>query len=614
MGRIRKHAAVLVIAVFIVLCAVSAGIAIRVTVTMIEKRNQVIDEAAKPEEEKQIPAGSVVKPGKLKDQTLYFNGAGVEDMSVFASDKKQVFIPLDLMLNRIGTSFRFYGSDDLLEAEPDKKKLLVRLGIRNFRLGEEEILLPEAPFTAKEHILVPLELLSNIGGFTTDAYPDKETVFVNYHPGITVEKDLKMKIFRFVEGKLEVTDIGREKSFLKRTGTGKAGETLEFSEDRSVAVLKSQGKVYILRNKGSVSKQEVGVDPAARLSRDGRHLYWVDEEQKTAFVYDIATRITRKPGSSFYRILSSHGKGSYFAESSTLLTYREGKGYKRAVLGNTLSDAGYTFLERHGKVIVEGNASYSPDRKRILFLKKDKGYCLVNSDGTGLISLGKLEQAQWLNNTKVLASDGNGRRIYNRRSRKWTKTATGGALVGQAADGAVFFTLGSDLYYEKGGKEKKIVTFPGECIGIYAKMAGGPYIAASAKEDGLFFIEGGQSKPSGSKYSLLLKGMKKGEMFVDMEASVSASPNNLNFVVLQREDGFIALHVLGKQKAQPRKIVLNYRTDDTSQLERVRMQWVSDTRILVFTDDRGWIIDLAKSIRIREWLEGKDSRIVEILP
>lgn len=614
MGKVRKHAAVLLIAVFVVLCGVSAGVAVRVTITMIEKRNQMIDETAKSgEAPKTKPAGNIVKPAKLKSQAFYFNGRTVEGMTSYVTDKMQFLVPFDLLLSQLRIPFRYYGTDDLLETELDGKKLLVKLGKSNFRMGKEVVLLPEAPMAAREHILVPLELLRAVGGFTADTCPERETVFVNYHPDEAVETDLKLKTFRLVEGRLEVTDLSGTRAYLKKSGVGKATETVEFSEDQSVALWKTRDKVYVVRSKGSsVTRQEVKVAPKARLSLDGRHLYWTDEEQECVFMYSIAARSTRKLGDDFYRVLNNHGKAGYRAESSLLLSYREGKGYKRVIFGKSLEKAEYTLLERGGKVVVDGHASYSPDGRRVLFHDSNSGYFLANSDGTGLIPLGKPEYAYWLNNSKILASDEGSLRIYSRSSRKWTKAPAEGRLLGQAEDGAVFYILGSDLYVEKEGRERKVAILPWKCDAVYAKTADGPYIAISIEKDALFLMDGQEPRPIGI-YSLLVKGMRKGELFVDTDASVSLSPGNVKFTVLQQEEAFVSLHIYEKGQKEGQKLVLNYRAGDPAQPVRMRLLWVSDARLLVYTEDRVWIMDLEGDVRIRERVEPKNSRIRDIL-
>jgi len=153
-----------------------------------------------------------------------------------------------------------------------------------------------------------------------------------------------------------------------------------------------------------------------------------------------------------------------------------------------------------------------------------------------------------------------------------------------------------------------------------AVFTGGPYVLASAENDGIYYLTGEKGIKVG-KCSKFPEYSKSGNMIMPGKASISEntsmpgsaspdwtrnitrnitiSPGGRFIAVSQQEDGFLTLNVIDTSTHAIKKITLNYFAD--GQAPEPETEWLYDTGILIGTDSKGWLVELRDGVRICGW-------------
>ncbi|MCX7924059.1 MAG: stalk domain-containing protein [Clostridia bacterium] len=612
MKFIRSKLTSIIIVIVSVLCLIAVGISVKITITMLEKGSQVIEQFPTESQEKVQTAVKYININKIKEQQFFFNGQPIEGDTAILTERKQTLVPMDAVLRRIGIRFNYYHPDDTLETEVNRKKLVVRLGRDFFTIDDGGISLPAAPIAAKNHIFVPVELFTYLDGFKRTLHEDKNTVFINYYSGSSPDIVANIKVLRLVNGIAGVSDITGTRLYWDRKGSFERYERFQHTDDKSGYILKSGDKVYIIKYDGKITPYPADVPASAQISADGKYLYWVDEDKETSFIYDIKNKTSKELGDYYFKIKADDKDGRLSYGGDVLYDFGYGKRYKRVALTNILYDTSYGFIERRGKTVLKGNMIFSPDKKKVLCLKPDKKVYLANSDGTDIVYLGEGKEASWVNNSRVFINNGSEMTVFTDHGEDSMRVSAKWDMIGQAVDGTIFYTAYNSLYYEKNGVEKKIMDLPCSCEHVYAWSAGGPYIVVSnEKEDSVFWVTGNSIVKVGSR-NLLLKEARQGKEYVDYDRSVAVSPDKKSMAVFQAEKDFISLNFVSTNEKELKKVYLNCPTSDDSEMDTIRAKWVSDKQVLVYTAKHGWIMDLKNGVSIYEWTEPEGSSIQDI--
>jgi len=595
---------------------VAVIISIRTSITMAEKRNQAVRSTAEKESSKSSVESEVKTsdPGELTEQVLYINGERIDDINAFLTPQKEILLPVDKIFKKEDIKFQVFNSDDILEAEIGDRKLLVRLWEDKFTLDNNEIKLPFGAITKGESILVPSDMFGHIDGFELDISKDTGNVFLNYYPYSDDEALDSIKMLRIVGGKARITDLEGKKTIWSNSESSAFSDVLITSNDKSLSVIKSNERIYILKSRYSDKlPYKVDADFSAVPSADGRYLYWIDFNGQTSYVYDVKNDWKLKLGDFYFRIREEYGKDCPQGIGNVLYEYAIGEKHRRIVLTDETLESFYTFIERNGKIVVSGFSSYSPNKEAILFYSKGQGYFTSNLEGTRINFIGDdIENTQWIDDNRLFFETEEGSFICDRNGKNEEKTAHYWQRTGQTEKGDVFFTKDNTLYIQANGAEKELLKLPWKCSFIYGLSAEGPYIAASKDEDGIFYIRDKTIKEIG-KYSKLLIGKNKhyGNIdYIDYKRSMSVSPDNMKLIVFQQEDDFITINIADAIDGTIKTITLNCDSNE-SNIKSISQKWISDDLLLITTHSKGWLINLKNKIKIYSWIEPNGSTILE---
>ncbi|MCX8131241.1 MAG: hypothetical protein N3I35_14230 [Clostridia bacterium] len=611
MKFLRTKAVVIFITVISILCIIAAGIAIEVSIVMIKKKDQALKPlAAQPT--KSIEASvKPVKANKLEEQAFYFNGEVIEGLKAYSDEKESFFIPMDLLLQKLGIGFRFFSSDDIFEFSIHNEKVKMILNKSEVEIDGRKVKLDSAVLTAKNHILVSTEIFDFLKGFSVDKYLSKNTVFINYFP------DLKngingIRLLRTENETVEISDLLNEKQFWKSEGKNSDNVRIETSKENTGYTIKRDNKVYVFCPDGMKNPRLTDISQSAAWSADGKYLYWIDPVKGISYLYDVREGIMRKLGDYFLRMRDAKPKDrnyKLFSNGGILYEYKQGKRYKRITFTDPEYPVNYTFIERRGKTVIEGRVSFSPDADRVLYYKAGEGYYTAVVDGTRQAFIGAGSGAVWISSNKILLYTAEDKFLVTSDGMYREKTAGIWKVLGQSTDGAVFYTDGRTLYCEAEKGEVQVFKLNISLDYVFALDRQGPYLGVSKADDKTYIISKGKTKEIGN--SSLLRSFG-GKGINEYGYSISGSPGGKYTAAVRSLEGFLGIDLLDNKKAEVRRFTLNYNVENLSHLDKCNMTWVSDDTLILSTANRGWLIDLKDKPGIYDWVEGSGSRIYGI--
>ena len=607
MKSLKYRISVVFMAVMVLLCLMAVSIAVRVATMEYERKHQIIKGFYTQEPINVQTANKPVNVGKLMETTIFFNGSRIEGVFAYQFEKNEFLLPLDQIFKYMGISYKYFAPDDTFEAEINGKRLVVRLGRDFFTYGESNIRLAVLPIAARDHILVPMELLSAIGGFKTSAYSDRTAVFINSANYSGDGPFSKIRVLRVENGRANISSPDRELFYWTNNTEHTRDmyrvmeDAYEPSPDRSDYILKSGEKVYIIDGSGSGKVSQLDLPPSVSWSRDGRQLFWIRPDMGQCYLYDVSNS----------KVVAVKDYGSVIPDTvrkekdvfpyGILSSFVEGKDFSSITLTSGFTGKSHTFIERKGKQMVLGSTDFSPDRQKLLYSKEGK-YYISGVDGAAALDMGSLDFARWVNNDRVFASFDNEIFLFDTKGKNRLDTEVLWKQVGGTADGGVLFTGGRSLYIQHSGMEEKLMELSWECSYAYGKKASGPYAVVSAVDDGVFHIANGRITKVG-RFGNLLRSYEKSQPNIDYAKSISFSPDGNKFILFARERGFMALSLINEAGQMEKKLLLNNRLAEATKIAQFEAVWLSNDRLLVYTPVQGWVIDLEGEGSIYEWTE-----------
>ena len=528
-------------------------------------------------------------------------------------DKQGFLIPIDEVFRLAGIKFNYYASDDIFEATINNKKLTVKLGKDSFSFGNTEFKLTAGSVAAKDHILVPLGLFIYLDGFKASEYGDKDTAFLSYSGDLNGSLLTNLKILRLRSGSSEISSVGSKEVFWSSRpseGNNVLLNTTDVIEASSLGddyLIKTNDKVFLIYGKNTSQPEPLDVSTSAAWSLKDKYVYWQDTGVEDSYIYDVVKGVQYAIGDYYTRIIEHQGGDNTLANYHFLSSFSQENGARAITLVNWFTGASYSSIEKKGKVIVDGVIDYSPNRGKILYQNEGKYYS-AGVDGSNIALIGDYDNVSWINNNRLVAYAEGNAYLMDFTGRNKIKAESAWKYVGESLDGGALFTGENSLFIEKDGQERKIMSLPWDCSYAFAQKESGPYILQSISEDGIYFTDGTKLIKSG-KYSDLLKTLQKGEFRADFRKSIVFSPRGDTVAICQRENDFISISLVKPDGRVVKKITLNERTTNNSEIANLSVKWLSDTRLLVNTTTHGWIIDLEEEFQIFEWLEDTQSEI-----
>ncbi len=609
MRFLRGKLLIIGVSLLTILCIAAVYIAVNITVTMLSKQDQLIKGQSSGQSVAANQNKKLINIDNAKEAGFFFNGQSIKGASALVAGKNQYFVPFDVIMDLLGIKYSYFSSDDIFETVIDKKKLTIKLYKESFIYNGKEIMLSACPVPSKQHVFVPIDLLSAVPGFKTYEYGEDFIAFVNYYTDYENGNESKIQVLRQNGGFAQVSDIFNKKQFWDRKGSFSQNEKFYVSSKGNTSIVKTDDKIYIVSRGKKVNPYLVNINPAATLSIDGRYLYWADMNQNTSYIYDIENDYVKKIGNYFSRIKTGDPDGNLINGGVLLSDYRDGSYYKRVSLTNEEQNSNYTFIERGGRVVLKGNMIFSPDGKRVIHYKDGYGYYAAGSDGSYTEYMGDGTQAVWITNNKILLKTENGSELFEGGGSFMGTVGNNWRRLGNTVSGDILYTDGTNVFCETNGSDKWIMPLPQNTKYIYSLSQNGPYIIVfDDPTNSVVYMNGTVSVKLGSS-SLLTKKSSASDFTLEYSDCIQVSPDKAFFSVLQMENGFIAVNLIDKEGKNLRKIVLNGKARDA----QVSVKWLSNRKFIVYTSKEGWIVDFSKDPRVLGWTEAPSCNIRGII-
>jgi hypothetical protein len=595
MRFIRTHITIILVIIMSILCTFAIGVAINITIIMIQRRDQVVKVIPAGQSELNENKSNSININKLKDQTIILNGIKFDGLEAYLNGKDDYLIPTDVILDTLKIKYNYYDSDNILEWDYKGKKVSIKLGEDGLWIGKNKLSIGTPVIAGKNHILASIDLFTYFDGYTIDKTAGNNTVFVNYYP--EYEKKLSnIKALSQINGKTMISDIFN-KTIIWGQQTGDSYiDSVEPSYDGLKYLLKSGQKVYLLTAKKPTKPIKLAINPLAHWSADSKYLYWIDSGNKMSYLYDIENDYIQKIG-DYYLKINPENDLNLINNAEILLEYKKSGRFERISFTNSAMDGNYTFIKRNGKIVIEGNLLYSPDKKKVVYYVKDEGYYFAYSEGTKKTFLGNINDIRWINNNKFFMSMGGKNYIVTNNGKTVTLTDDDWILLGQTQQGELYFSKNNVLYCEINGEEKEIRKLPWTCDAVFSRSVKGPFIAVSNKENGIYFVDKenitriGTDKLAGQTLDTLIDDNHK-----DLNFTYSQDGRNIAFY--QEENNFLSLSILNTKDYELKKIMLDFTLDSRTGFDEISMKWITNSLLLVYSDSKWCAIDIKDSIKL----------------
>lgn len=598
MKFIKTRAMFLLIGLIVILAIFAVFTSVRLSVTMLEKKNQLAEAAGKAAA---VNAQQDGKPAvvenikKAEKYPIYFNGSG-GDMHYYYFNEETALIPLDSILKSLNTGGRLINSDDVYQARLAGKQIYLTLGRPEATFSNERIQLRSAAVTADNHVLVSPEILALPGGFRINGDNGKDGVFIDYWPAAYSRDFAKTGLLSLVYGLPRVNDLSGENNFsYAKSGPGYTSG-IKYSAALSSYILESNGSTWLINSKNYKKPLLLNAGKNHKTSSDGRFLYWQDEDGKALYILDAGSNKTTRV-KNYLSLFTGEGKTP---EDYRLSGFQAGRRYVRLDFEEYGRNTVYTVLERDRKIVAQGTAWYSPDRKRIIFYNSEKGYFVIDQDGTDAISLGAVSKAQWVDNSRIFLYSDNGMSIFNRGSRKAQVTDLPEKYVGKTLKGEILFQKADTLFYSNAaGVQKELFRLPWVSDHIFAASIKGPFYAMSLKEDSLLGIYGSRQLSLGEP-GLFFNTSPSFSPEALFQANTAISPDNKKAAFLQKGETFLEINITGLTDMSLERVVLDYPLKNNSG-SLMKIKWLNNSSLLIYNDRLGWQVDVRKGTSIRKW-------------
>lgn len=609
MKFIRSHITIFLVIIMSILCLCAAGVAINITRIMIQRRDQVVKVVPAGQSELNKDKSNTININKLKSTTIILNGMKIDGLNAYLNGKDNYLVPLDLILHNQGSKFKYYDSDNILEWVLKGKKNSVKLGEDGFWMGKNKVNLGTTVTAGKNHILIPIDLFTNLDGYTLNKTAGDNTVFLNYYSDY-VKKFGNIKVLSQNNENLIITDLlGKKTIWSPKAGISLEG-AVEPSYDGSKYLLKFGEHVYLLNAKNSSKPYKIAINPSAHWSVDSKFLYWIDAGNKMSYLYDIDNDVIRKLG-DYYLKINADNSSNIINDANILFDYKKGKRYERIAFTNPAMEGNYTFIKRNGKVVIEGNLIYSPDKKRVIYYVKDEGFYYANSDATKKTLLGDAKDIRWINNNKFVMRINNQNYIVTNSGKTSTLTTSDWRLLGRTAPEQLLFSKDDVLYSEVDGVEKEIKKLPWPCDEVTTRSIDGPFFAVTSKGKGIYFIDKDNIIRIGT-YKAQSEILDKPKETVLKRLALSYSPEGKYIAYYQEENGFLSLNLFNIEDYEQKKILLDFPVNNKTGFEDLTVKWATNSLLLVFSNSRWCSVDIKNSIKVFTQSGGKDTSIYGI--
>ena len=331
-------------------------ISVRISITMIQKKDQIIPVNSKDQffnQDATTDTSDLLNTEKMQKYTLYFNGVKQEALVLHSSITLNSLFPFDTILKFLNINYNIFSSDDVLKTVINGKILLLKLGSDDGSLGATRLKLQTQSIAAYDHIMVPTEILNNLSGFETSIHFNiKEGgAFINYWPLSKNDFYKNILLFKIAGGMPKISGIIVENPFIYIEGGPGTVDSYVYCSHLATYIVKSGKNTYYINKSNYKNPEVLNVNKKGVISVDGRFLYWEDSAKVALNIFDVARRSTIAVDDYLQKLREKIPDSKV---NFKLSDFKSTGVFTKIDFRQSGKDELYTFIIRKGTLAVEG--------------------------------------------------------------------------------------------------------------------------------------------------------------------------------------------------------------------------------------------------------------------
>lgn len=586
---LRTRTTYIVLALLSIICALALVIAGRMTIVAYSKQGQEIGSpnvvnAANIEH----PKSKLPNLKTINELQLFFNGRRVEGLHAYVTSKGELLLPLDDLFNFIGIKYTFHSSDGIVEAEFNECELIIKIGSDVVAVNGVEQQLPYAVVLSNDRILVPVEVLNSINGFSASGKAYTSTAYVNYN------SDYKASAFN---GVFYVAGINNIEGIFSINGKrsinvieSDGAPVYSFSPQRQGALYIKDNEAYLLSKTMDFVNYKLNMGPQSRWSDDLKTIYEEDSNFNKLVIFNLDTGKQRILENVRDTIASEKDFEDFSKGVLRLVSYWTYGKTTRITVQNTLNNRLCTVLFNGQKPILVANTQLSPTGRFMSYIK-DGEYRLCTFDGERDVSLGDAIAVRWITDDKIMllkkgewvVCDTVGMPIKNQN--------TDLEFLGTVNDTTVLYRDNKSIYKSISGTEAKITDTEVNVESAVATPDLLSIIAVSSEDNGVYLIRGGNTVKLAEYKALLSSSQEAGALEV-MGKSIKIASDGKTISIALKDKNSVIVRIIAVDGTWSKDLRLDSDSYIDNQEIYSELSYIDNSKIAFKDKSSLWLIDL----------------------
>jgi hypothetical protein len=553
----------------------------------------------------------------INEIALYYNGVRVDGLFAFSTSKGELLFPIDDLFKYIGIEYNYYSSDGIFEAKVNDCNVVIKIWADTFKINNTEYQLPYASILSNDRIMVPLEILSKIKGFSVTGSPFLSTAYVNYNPNYLSEA--YKKVF-YVSQSNEMQGIFN--AYGDRFINAVDADNLtgfSYSPVRE-AVLYTRGQsAFLLYKSLNFAATALNLPGNSQWTEDMRSVYVSQNNFNILKIYNPDNgKIIELDG--VRDLIASNIDFKGFSNGTlSLVSYWSYDKTIRISVKNTKTDEVCTILYNKNKPVIVANAWMSPTGAYMAYLK-DGEYRVCTYDGSLNEALDNATSISWVTDNLIMLYKDSQWQVYNVLTGRMESRENSLGFLGLVGDNGVLFKDSKAIYKSVYGKETKVLDLvTGDLnagsVNLSSTVAApglNSIIAGDTYNNSVYLIYGSVLTKIG-EYNSLLKSYKDNRYMEDLKRSVKLSPDGKTYALIQADKESVKVKIIAVDGSWTKEIRLDSDVYLKNQYGTGDINYIDNNKIEFNDSSSIWLINFNKDTQQITQLSNNDARILGVM-
>lgn len=587
---IKTRTIYIVLFVMSIICAGALIIAGKMTVIAYKKQGQeigsqkILNVTADSHTKVKFPALKTIS-----EYPLYFNGRRVEGLKAFKTAKGELLLPIDDICNYLGVKYIYHPTDEIFESEINHTKLALNVGNDSCTVNDKELKLPYAVILSNDRILVPMEVLNSINGFSVSAKADVSAAYMNY------TRDYKNSVHNriFYEAASNTAEgiynfFGKQQFEIDK---GESTSSLLYSVARRGALYVTNNRAYFLSKVFNFKPYKLDMGAGSQWSEDMKTIYEPLNDFNNLRIYNLDNGKISTLENVRNIIAGVNDFEDFSAGVLRLVSYWNYDKIVRITVLNTKNNKVCTVLYKENNPILIAKAWLSPTGRYMVY-SKDGEYRLCAFDGEQDVSLGNPLAVKWVSDSSIMLLKASSWQLYGTDGKiKTQEEVPEYKTLGVIGDWTVLYSDGKAIYRSENGIDTKVVDIEAKLDDVVADNELKAIIASDSENNSVYLITGGTSRKI-SDMNSLLKSVSESGITTDLKRSVKISPDRKTFCIAKVEKDGVLIYIMAVDGTWSKEVRLDSDAYYLTQYGTAELEYINNSRILYKDISAIWSIDL----------------------